>query len=85
MGRHLWMTHTHVSKGCGSLAGYPNANTGLLSQSTFRGVGMVLPEGFRQPFEKLRLSPQAGHIPGFARSHESERIAHLMGLRHSGR
>ena len=56
----------------------------LLSQSTFRGVGMVSPEGLRQPFEKLRLSPQASHIPGFARSHESERIAHLVGLGDSG-
>ena len=36
---------------------------------------MDSPEGLRQPFEKLRLSPQASHIPGFARSHESERIA----------
>jgi hypothetical protein len=34
--------------------------------------GMFSPEGFRQPFEKFRLSPQASHIPGFARSYESE-------------
>src|SRR5260370_32760074 len=43
------MTHTHVSKGCGSLAGYPNADTGCCLNQRFVALAWFRPKDFANP------------------------------------
>jgi hypothetical protein len=43
------MTHTHVSKGCGSLAGYPNADTGCCLNQRFVALTWFRRKDFANP------------------------------------